>query len=758
MMAHRSHSGESYNCRRRRLLSKWLLLTSWLLDMYHTAPPLLPPPRSIHYGPPLPHLGPSIPPPPPLHHPHDHWFSHSQPRPLQQPPTTPRPHPTTPISSSPRYPPPYPTSHSHSLSFQPRQIPTTPQTPQTPLYPSTPHSHGYPPTPHTPHYPAHPHHSPITPQSAHASTSRKYYPSPPPHRYHHHQHAGPSRPSLSHTHTYSHAGPSYQTQLVYRSPNPAHQSYPHSAPPRIMQSWTHEQSMAETRPSPTGNRPGTANGPMDEKNLMNEFLDMGDHHAQEPHDPAPLYQQQPNRTLNILEWGPESGRTGDELTVNLEIDYPADSFEDRQRGVPGRAFRMVIGTLPVGTKVNVAPPRTGPGRSPTATLLTLVTKIPGLHLTGQTTRTDRAPIYVECLRGHDVVDSALVGHFVYTNLHRTDPNPNYQVQSVAGVKRGGEELELEQQQSQSQRPWTGVDGRTVGDSHQSHPYQTINSNQFQQSDQNQLQVVNYQPQPQEAGSPLGTSLFFAVSGPGRGNVADSVVEWSGKPPIALTSTGLMPSVMEPAPPPPVLPPIPSGCQPSLVRSSQMPASGNNSWYDRLKAEIVFQNDLLSMTKAWTAEEWANKRRLVKVWRRQHESQIFMAFRPVSFEEYPLQKDSVIVSCIFRDDRNSCFITSVDIIYLLEAVIGQRFTIEEKNRIRRNLEGFRPQTCSKTKPGSEEFFRTVMAFGEPKPRNIEKDLKVFQWDILPAAVKKIISKYVSCLTPTFFSPARLFYLD
>lgn len=206
----------------------------------------------------------------------------------------------------------------------------------------------------------------------------------------------------------------------------------------------------------------------------------------------------------------------------------------------------------------------------------------------------------------------------------------------------------------------------------------------------------------------------------------------------------MASVMEPAPEIPDLPPVPTNSQPCLVRSSQMPPSlaRGNSWYDRLKAEIVFQNDLLAMTKGWTPEEWTNKRRLVKVWRRQFESQIYMAFRPVTVAEFPLQKDAVIVSCIFRDDRNSCFITSVDIIYLLEAVIGQRFTIEEKNRIRRNLEGFRPQTCSKTKAGSEDFFKTVMAFGEPKPRNIEKDLKVFQWDVLPSAVKKIISKYVS----------------
>lgn len=279
---------------------------------------------------------------------------------------------------------------------------------------------------------------------------------------------------------------------------------------------------------------------MDEKNLLNEFLDMGDHHAQEPQDPAPLYQQQPNRTLDVIEWGPESGRHGDELTVLLEIDYPPDTFEDHQRGVPGRAFRTVIGTLPVGTRVNVASPRTGPGRSPTATLLALVSKIPSLHLTGQTTRTDRAPIYVECLRGHDVLDSALVGHFVYSNLNRIDPNPNsnFQVQPVAGVKRGGEELELQQQQ-QGLRPWGGAGGdshrRAVNgdarlESHdsqsqsqsqsysqqqQAYPYPTADSNAFQQDqnqNQNQLQVVSYQAQ--EAGSPLSESDFayFAFRG------------------------------------------------------------------------------------------------------------------------------------------------------------------------------------------------------------------------------------------------------
>ena len=76
-------------------------------------------------------------------------------------------------------------------------------------------------------------------------------------------------------------------------------------------------------------------------------------------------------------------------------------------------------------------------------------------------------------------------------------------------------------------------------------------------------------------------------------------------------------------------------------------------------------------------------------------------------------------------------------------MAARFTVEEKNRIRRNLEGFRPLTVSKGKADSEEFFKVIMAFPIPKPRNIEKDVKVFHWKDLASALKKIIGKYVSC---------------
>ncbi|CAE7131118.1 unnamed protein product, partial [Rhizoctonia solani] len=93
------------------------------------------------------------------------------------------------------------------------------------------------------------------------------------------------------------------------------------------------------------------------------------------------------------------------------------------------------------------------------------------------------------------------------------------------------------------------------------------------------------------------------------------------------------------------------------------------------------------------------------------------------------------------------ITSVDTINLLERLVGTKFTTEEKNRIRRNLQGFKPATISKSQPESESFFRTLMEFPPPRPRNIEKDVKAFVWSKLPAMLEKVISKYWFVSSPT-----------
>ena len=192
----------------------------------------------------------------------------------------------------------------------------------------------------------------------------------------------------------------------------------------------------------------------------------------------------------------------------------------------------------------------------------------------------------------------------------------------------------------------------------------------------------------------------------------------------------------------------STSNPPLIRTSALGESGSSvqafnpyAMYSNAKAQLKLDGDLDKMTEDWTPEECNVRRRVVQFRRSQSGSVITAFFKPVwTTERAP---NSICVSCIWWEKKQECFATSVDTIHLLEALVAVRFTVEEKNRIRRNLEGFRPMTVSKGKADSENFFKLIMGFPNPKPRNIEKDVKVFPWKILTHALKKIISKYV-CL--------------
>lgn len=178
------------------------------------------------------------------------------------------------------------------------------------------------------------------------------------------------------------------------------------------------------------------------------------------------------------------------------------------------------------------------------------------------------------------------------------------------------------------------------------------------------------------------------------------------------------------------------------------------------AFVVFRNNLETMKHSWyvslpstyntiidssfpnrTESELNANRRLVQFWKRQVGNMFEIFFNVVPQESY--KENTIVVSCIYREDTDDFFITSVDVIYLLESLSGSRFEVEEKNRIRRNLEGFKPLTVSKSKPGTEDFFRLIMEFPPPRPRNIEKDVKVFEWGKLKSMLDKVFSKYVSC---------------
>ncbi|KAI1078016.1 hypothetical protein F5B20DRAFT_250425 [Whalleya microplaca] len=201
-------------------------------------------------------------------------------------------------------------------------------------------------------------------------------------------------------------------------------------------------------------------------------------------------------------------------------------------------------------------------------------------------------------------------------------------------------------------------------------------------------------------------------------------------------------------------PVPTSTAPQLVRTSTLQSSGSSGGGQlnpyalySTKAVLKINGDLESMASNWTQEEWDNRRRIVMFNKKQQGSTLSTTFKPISVTERP--PNSICISCIYWAEKKECYVTSVDTISLLEQLVvaPARFTVEEKNRIRRNLEGFRPLTVSKAKSDSEEFFKIIMGFPNPKPRNIEKDVKVFPWKILASALKKIISKYSASPTST-----------
>ena len=188
---------------------------------------------------------------------------------------------------------------------------------------------------------------------------------------------------------------------------------------------------------------------------------------------------------------------------------------------------------------------------------------------------------------------------------------------------------------------------------------------------------------------------------------------------------------------------------STLQSPQSPAPDTSipspsfnpySIYPQNRAVLRIEGDLESMSKDWTEDERKVRRRLIEFNRSQSGNTIKTSFHPVTLESRA--PNSICISCIWWKEREEAFVTSVDTIYLLESLVAVRFTVEEKNRIRRNLEGFRPLTVAKGKDDSDDFFKRIMSFPNPKPRNIEKDVKVFPWTILPSALKKIIGKFVS----------------
>ena len=152
------------------------------------------------------------------------------------------------------------------------------------------------------------------------------------------------------------------------------------------------------------------------------------------------------------------------------------------------------------------------------------------------------------------------------------------------------------------------------------------------------------------------------------------------------------------------------------------------------------------------EEERAGRRLVAFDRKVVGDNIQLSFRRISPEEYT--ERIFVISCIYHkvtlpvEDKateekkkvtQERWFTSVEILKLVEFIADGKSSSDDKSRNRRNLEFIKPTTVSRA--ALPQFFQLLMDFPIPKPRGIEKDIKVFPWDSLEAGLKKVMEKYV-----------------
>ncbi|KAG8926753.1 hypothetical protein FRC02_008700 [Tulasnella sp. 418] len=183
----------------------------------------------------------------------------------------------------------------------------------------------------------------------------------------------------------------------------------------------------------------------------------------------------------------------------------------------------------------------------------------------------------------------------------------------------------------------------------------------------------------------------------------------------------------------------------IVRRTEIPIERESS---ALSVVMNIHGDLRSMSSGWSQDEVRARRRLVQFWRHMEGNIVNVHFCPIKPEEY--DDSRIVVSCIYREDVDKCYITSFDLIRLLEGIIGSVCNIDEKNRIRRNVHHIEHDTISKSKPYHEEFFDLIMSFPTPMPRRNVRDLKAFRWEYLGEALHAIIDKMALDYCPTPFS--------
>lgn len=187
--------------------------------------------------------------------------------------------------------------------------------------------------------------------------------------------------------------------------------------------------------------------------------------------------------------------------------------------------------------------------------------------------------------------------------------------------------------------------------------------------------------------------------------------------------------------------IPTELQPTLIRTSRLSPEFIREHLDIINVPIRLKIDdsFGQMVDSWSSEEHHHERRLVLMTiDRESLSTFRISCLSVPPGTLAREKNQLVISCVWWEERQVHVVTSVDLLLVLESLVNEHFSVDEKSRIRRNLQFLKPTTVTRVSAG--RLFNSLMAMENPRPRNIEKDLKVFQWGHLFDAVNKVLFKY------------------
>ncbi|CAO3701266.1 unnamed protein product [Rhizopus stolonifer] len=120
-------------------------------------------------------------------------------------------------------------------------------------------------------------------------------------------------------------------------------------------------------------------------------------------------------------------------------------------------------------------------------------------------------------------------------------------------------------------------------------------------------------------------------------------------------------------------------------------------------------------------------------------------------EHPMNSDigkkeranPLAISCIWWQEKDQYFVTSCDIVRIVEGLIGISLNKQHKNRMRRQLQSYSPMTIGKKYDEEiNTFYLQLIGFTTPSVKTIDKDIKIFRWEILEEALVKLVGQLKS----------------